>query len=124
MQVYWWFLQYLKVEREAEPSAIRLLSCGTISQIRSEGQTPSLCLRVGLKLSFLTKLIVRSDLTRLGSALSYAAIGLDCRGTSFDTLSSSFSSFPSPCILLLLMQVTNFTSSPEFFVLSDPQEAP
>ena len=78
MQVYWWFLQYLKVEREAEPSAIRLLSCGTISQIRSEGQTPSLCLRVGLKLSSLIKLIVRSDLTHLGSALSYAAIGLDC----------------------------------------------
>ena len=36
---------------------IRLLSCGNIFQIQSMGQTPSLCLRVGLKLSFLIKLI-------------------------------------------------------------------
>ena len=36
-----------------------------------------------------SKIIVRSDQARLGSALSYAAIGLDCRGTSIDALSSS-----------------------------------
>ena len=64
-------------------------SCGTIFQIRSRVQTPSLCLRVGLKLSFLIKLIVRADQAHLGSALSYAAIGLDYWGTSHDALNSS-----------------------------------
>ena len=60
MQVYLWFLVSLKVEQEAEPSAIRLLSCGTIFQIWSRGQTPALHLRVDLKLSFLIKHIVRA----------------------------------------------------------------
>ena len=57
MQAYLWFLVSLKVGWEAEPSVI---SCGSIFQIWSRGQTPSLCLRVGLKLSFLIKLIVRA----------------------------------------------------------------
>ena len=37
-------------EWEVEPSVLRFLSCGTIFQIWSGGQTPSLRLRVGLGL--------------------------------------------------------------------------
>ena len=69
-----------------------------IFQIWSRGQTPSLRLRVGIKLSFLTKLIVRAGQARLGSALSYAAIGLDCWGTSHDALSSSLLLLLSICM--------------------------
>ena len=65
---YMWFLKSPKVEWEAEPSAIKLLSCGTIFQFRSWWQTLSLCLRVGLKISFLTRLIVRSSQAHLGPA--------------------------------------------------------
>ena len=51
MQGYLWFLESLKVELEAEPSAIKLISCGTIFHSTSWSQTPSLCLRVDWKLS-------------------------------------------------------------------------
>ena len=118
MQAYC-YLQSPKVEWEAEPSAIRLLSHGTIFQFWSGRQTPSLRLRVGLKLSFLIKLIVRADQAHLGSALSYAAIGLDCRGTSRDALSSSLLLLLSIC-----MHVANFISSPEFLFFLVSQETP
>uniref|UniRef100_A0A3Q2QNL2 B30.2/SPRY domain-containing protein n=1 Tax=Fundulus heteroclitus TaxID=8078 RepID=A0A3Q2QNL2_FUNHE len=59
LQVCWWFLESLKVEWEADPLAIRLLSCGTNSQFWSVRQTPRLLLRLILKLSFVTKLLVR-----------------------------------------------------------------
>jgi len=61
LQVYLWFPEFLNVECEAEPSVIRPLSCGTSCQYMSGKQTPSLSptLRLGLKLSFLIKLIVR-----------------------------------------------------------------
>ena len=61
-------------EWEVEPSAIRLLSCGTIFQIWS------LHLRVGLKLSFVIKLIVR--------ALSLCCYRLRLPGDSHDALTS------------------------------------
>ncbi|MGL4878619.1 hypothetical protein, partial [Paraclostridium dentum] len=72
MQAYLWFPEFPKVEWEAEPLAIKLLSCGTSSQLRLGKQTSSLLLSLGLKPSSLIKLIV---------SYSYAAIGLDCWGT-------------------------------------------
>ena len=109
-QGYLWFLEYVKVEWGAEPSIIRLLSCGTFFQFLSGGRTPSLLLRVGLKLSFLIKLIVRP---------SYAAIGLDCRGISHDALSLYllFLSLSPVYIHVSLIHVTNSASSPESLCL-------
>ena len=49
------------------------------------------------------KLIVRADQAHHGSALSYAAIGLDCWGTSHDALGSSL-------LLLLLFVVASHVS--------------
>ena len=69
MQGYLWFPEFPKVEWEAEPLALKLLSCGTSSQ------TPSLLLRLGLKPSSLMKPIV---------SYSHVAIGLDCWGTPPD----------------------------------------
>ena len=89
MQVYLWVLVSLKLEQEAEPSAIRLLSCGTIFQIWSRGQTPCLHLRVGLKLSFLIKLIVRAGQACPGPAPSLCCYRLRLPGDSHDALSSS-----------------------------------
>ena len=73
-----YFLEFLKVEWEAEPSVIRPLSCGTSCQQISGKQTPSQTLRLGLKLSFLTKLIVSSCSGDPETSHSYAAIGQDC----------------------------------------------
>ena len=83
---------------------------GTSSQLKSMVQTPTLCLRLGLKASYLIKLIVRAG---MGPAHSNVAVGLDFFGISHYTL--------SPSILLLLLLscpsvcVTNF--SPESICL-------
>ena len=50
-----------KVEWEAEPSAIKFLSRGTIFHCCFRRQTPSLHLKVGLQVSFLMKLIIRAS---------------------------------------------------------------
>ncbi|KAK5606303.1 hypothetical protein CRENBAI_023695 [Crenichthys baileyi] len=43
LQVYWWFLESLEVEREADPLVIRLLSCGTSSQSYTRPDSVSTC---------------------------------------------------------------------------------
>ena len=66
--------------------------CGASCQFGFRKQTPSLPLRLGLKLSFFTKFIVRGGSGDLETSHSYAAIGLDCWGTSHDApLLSRFS---------------------------------
>jgi len=47
-------------------------------------QEASLLLRLGLKLFFLIKLVVRDCSSDPETSLSYIAIGLDCLGTSYD----------------------------------------
>ncbi|MEY6618797.1 hypothetical protein AB8Y00_15140, partial [Listeria monocytogenes] len=74
------FLEYLKVEWEAEPSVFRPLFCGTSFQFGFRRQTLSLLSRLGLKLSFLLKHIVRAGPGDPESSLSYAAIDVGCRG--------------------------------------------
>ena len=73
MQGYW-LSQESPKELEAKLSAIKLLSVEQSSSLRTGGRH-TLILKVGLKMSFLIKLIVRIGLP----ALSYAAIGLDCQ---------------------------------------------
>lgn len=63
LQAYLWFLQFLKVEWEAEPSAFRLLSCGSDSQPAFRRLTPSLILRLDLKLPFFLKIVGVFSLT-------------------------------------------------------------
>ena len=74
------FLEYLKVEWEAEPSVFRPLFYGTSFQFGFGRQTLSLLSRLGLKLSFLLKHIVRAGPGDPESSLSYAAIDVGCRG--------------------------------------------
>lgn len=69
LQVYLWVRQFPEVEWEADPSAVE----------PGRKQTPSLLLRVDLKLSAQLK------------SHNYAAIDLDCWGTSHDALSTTFS---------------------------------
>lgn len=59
MQDFYWFPESPKIDLEPEPSVIKLLSCGIRSQFGFGRQTPFAHLRVGLKPSSLTKLIVR-----------------------------------------------------------------
>ena len=66
----------LKVEWEAEPSAIKLLSCGTIFQSQYGRQTHTLS-DFSLKPYIVIMLMVRA-----GLSLSYAAIGLSCWGNT------------------------------------------
>ena len=60
---YWWSQESPTVEWEVELSAIKVHSCGTIFQCWYGRQTHSLILRVGLKPSFLLKLIVTAGLS-------------------------------------------------------------
>jgi len=59
--------------------------CGTSCQYMSGKQTPSLTLRIGLKLSFFTKLLIRGGSGDPETSHSYAVFGLHCWGTSYDT---------------------------------------
>jgi len=61
--------------------------CGTSCQFGFRNLTPSLTLRLGLKLSFLIKLIVRDGSGDQYTSLDYAPVDLDCWGTSRDALS-------------------------------------
>jgi len=56
----------------------------TSCQFGFRKQTPSLPLRLGLKLSFLIKHIVSDGSGDPETSHSYAALGLDCWGTSHD----------------------------------------
>uniref|UniRef100_A0A669B839 Reverse transcriptase domain-containing protein n=1 Tax=Oreochromis niloticus TaxID=8128 RepID=A0A669B839_ORENI len=80
LQAYLLFLEYLKVEWEGEPSVFRPLFCGTSFQFGFGRQILSPLLRLGLKLSFLLKHIVRAGPGDPESSLSYAAIDVGCRG--------------------------------------------
>ena len=82
LQVYLWILEFLKVKWESDPSVIRPLSCGTSCHFEFRMQTPSLSLRLGLKPSFFTKLIVKDGSGDPETSHSRSAINLDCWGTS------------------------------------------
>ena len=107
LQVCCWFLESLKVEWEADPLAIRLLSCGTNSQFWSVRQTPSLLLRLILKLSFVAKLLVRVAHVTLSYLYSYAAIGLGCWRTS-GSISLTLLSSPTALQSALFVVISAF----------------
>lgn len=86
-QSYLWSLESLKVEWKPEPSVNKPVSHGIIFQSESRGQTPSLPLRMGLKLSFW-----------LSPAHRYVSIGLTVLGNSHDALSYSLLLFLSSCL--------------------------
>ena len=104
MQGYLWFLKSPTVEQEAEPLAIKLLSCLTISQYWLWEQTPSLHLRGHFRLSSVMKFIVRAS-------TGYSSMGLNCWGTSRDALSSSL--FLSVHIHVSLVHITDLSSFPK-----------
>ena len=79
LQVYLWFPEFLKLEWEAEPSVIRPLSCETSFQFGFRKQTPSLTLRLCLKLSFLKKLWGSCSLGRRAVAYQSEGQWLDFR---------------------------------------------
>lgn len=92
---YLWFLEFLIVEWEAEPSC--------------ETGRLALLLRLGLKLSSLMKCIVTTSSDDPGPSLSYAAKGLGCWWTSHNALRISY---PHPCSCvytpLLHLQIFDF----------------
>lgn len=69
-----------RTEWEAEPFSFQAPLCGTIAQFGFRRPTSFLLLRLGLKISFLIKLILRSGSGDPESSISQTAIDPDCWG--------------------------------------------
>lgn len=77
--------QYTTQQQAAEPIVIKALLWKQLPDQDQEADT-LFTLRLGLKLPFLIKLIVRVGSADSEPFLNYAAVDLDCRGTSLNAL--------------------------------------